>query len=54
MAAIPNLGAMARVGYVLAGVALACWGVFGADATWARILCGVLGGVLIVEGIIGF
>lgn len=53
MAAIPNLGAMARVGYVLAGVALAWWGLFSADAAWARILCAVLGGVLVVEGVIG-
>ena len=54
MAAVPNLGEMLRVGYVVAGVGLAAWGLFGADAGWARALWAVLGGVLIVEGLIGY
>ncbi len=54
MAALPNLGGMSRAGYVVAGVALVCWGLFGADAGWARILWAVPGGALIVEGLIGF
>jgi len=54
MAALPNLGGMSRTGYVAAGVALVCWGLFGADAGWARVLCALLGGGLIVEGLIGF
>ncbi len=53
MAALPNLGGMSRTGYVAAGVALACWGLFGAGAGWARILWAVLGGALVVEGLIG-
>lgn len=54
MAATPNLGGMARAGYLLAGVALAAWGVYGTEASWARILSLTGGGVLIVEGLIGF
>ena len=49
MAAVPNLRGMSRAGYVLAG-----WGLFGAQAAWARVLSAVAGGVLIVEGLIGF
>ena len=54
MAAVPNLRGMLRAGYVLAGVCLAGWGVFGAQAAWARVLSAVAGGVLIVEGLIGY
>ncbi len=54
MAGLPNLGGKARGGYVLTGVGLAAWGLFGAEAGWARILSAVAGGVLIVEGLIGF
>jgi len=54
MAALPNLGGKARAGYVFAGVVLASWGFFGAEAGWTRILSAVAGGVLIVEGLIGF
>ncbi len=54
MAALPNLRGMSRAGYVLAGVCLAGWGVFGAEAVWARVLSAVGGGILIVEGLIGF
>lgn len=54
MAALPNLSGMARTEYVLAGAALAAWGLFGADAGWAKIAFLVAGGVLIVEGLIGF
>jgi hypothetical protein len=54
MAVEPNLAWITRAGYVVAGVGLAAWGLFGADAAWARVLWAVLGGVLIVEGLIGF
>ncbi len=54
MALMPNLGGMTRAGYVVAGVALAAWGLFGANAAWARIPSLVIGGALIVEGLIGF
>ena len=54
VAVVPNLGGMARVGYVLAGVALAGWGLFGANAVWVKILSLALGGALIVEGLVGF
>jgi hypothetical protein len=54
MAVVPNLGGIARVGYVLAGVALTGWGLFGVDAAWAKTSLLVIGGALIVEGLIGF
>ncbi len=54
MAAVPNLSGNMRAGYVLVGVGLAAWGLFGADAVWARVLLLVAGGALIVEGLIGF
>jgi hypothetical protein len=54
MAAIPNLSGQWRAGYVLAGVVLTAWGLFGAQANWAILLLLVLGGLLIVEGLIGF
>ena len=54
MAVVPNLGGVTRAVYVLLGVALAAWGLFGAEADWARITWAVIGGALIVEGVIGF
>ena len=54
MAAEPNIGAMHRTIYVLGGVATALWGVFGADADWARLLAMFAGGALVVEGLIGY
>jgi fatty acid desaturase len=54
MAALPNLGGMSRAGYVVAGIALAAWGLFGANAGWVEVLWLVVGGTLIVEGVIGF
>lgn len=54
MAAQPNLSVVLRAVYVLAGAALAAWGLFGADAAWAKIFALVAGGAVIVEGLIGF
>ncbi len=54
MAAQPNIGGIWRASYVLGGIALALWGLFGAEATWARIVSLVFGGALLVEGGIGF
>jgi hypothetical protein len=54
MAVLPNLGGMFRAGYVVAGIALAAWGLFGANAGWVKVLWLVVGGTLIVEGVIGF
>ncbi len=54
MAVVSNLVGKWRAGYLLAGVALAAWGLFGAQATWARIASLAAGGVLVIEGLIGF
>ncbi len=54
MAAQSNIGGIWRTSYVLAGIALALWGLFGAEAAWARIVSLVFGGALLVEGVIGF
>ncbi len=54
MAAEPNIGAARRAIYVLGGVAVALWGVFGADAGWAKLLALFAGGALVVEGLIGY
>ena len=53
MTVVPNLAGKWRAGYLLAGLALAAWGLFGAVAAWARIAWLVGGGILIVEGLIG-
>ena len=54
MVAQPNIGGLWRTGYVLAGIALALWGLFGANSAWAKIASFVFGGALLVEGVIGF
>ncbi len=54
MALTPNLAGKWRAVYLLAGMALALWGLFGAQGSWARIALLVIGGVVIVEGLIGF
>ncbi|HJY86057.1 MAG TPA: YgaP-like transmembrane domain [Candidatus Acidoferrales bacterium] len=54
MAALSNLGGMSRGAYVVVGIALAAWGLFGANAGWVKLFWLVLGGTLIVEGVIGF
>ncbi len=54
MAAQPNLNGLARGAYTAVGAALIAWGFFGTDAEWMRYLLPVLGGILLVEGIIGY
>jgi len=54
MTAAPNLAGTTRAGYIAVGLGLAAWGLFGADAAWARVSWAALGGVLIVQGLIGF
>ena len=49
-----NLGGTGRTAYVLIGVSLAAWGLWGAEATVWRILVLAAGGALIVFGLIGF
>src|SRR5713101_2396291 len=54
MTVVPNLAGKWRAGYLLTGMALAAWGLFGAVAARSRIAWLVGGGTLIVEGLIGF
>jgi Protein of unknown function (DUF2892) len=54
MAAKPNVAGMARLLYVVAGAALASWGLWGADQGWTRGVWLMLGGVVLVFGIIGY
>ncbi len=54
MAALPNLSGKWRALYALGGAGLSAWGLFGSEADWARILLLVFGGLLIVEGLIGY
>jgi hypothetical protein len=54
MAAQPNVAGMARLLYVVAGAAVACWGLWGADQGWTQWTWLVLGGVAMILGIIGY
>lgn len=54
MAATSNLGFPARGAYILAGLGIALWGLYGADAAWARIFWLVLGSAVLLEGVIGY
>ena len=54
MAAEPNVTGMARLLYVVAGAALACWGLWGADQGWTQWSWLALGGALLVLGLIGY
>ena len=54
MAAQPNVAEMARLLYVVAGAALAGWGLWGADQGWTQWAWLSLGGAVLVLGIIGY
>lgn len=54
MAAQPNVAGMARLLYVVAGAAVASWGLWGADAGWTQWAWLALGGVILVLGIVGY
>ena len=45
MAAEPNIAGMARLLYIVAGAAVASWGLWGADQGWTQWTWLVLGGV---------
>jgi hypothetical protein len=53
MAAEPNVGGIARLAYLVAGVAASCWGLWGALG-WTQLFWLVLGGTLLVLGLIGY
>jgi hypothetical protein len=54
MAAEPNVAGAARLLYVVAGAAVASWGLWGADQGWTQRFWLVLGGALLVLGVIGY
>jgi hypothetical protein len=54
MAAEPNIAGMARLIYLVAGVAVASWGLWGADQGWTQWAWLALGGTLLVLGLIGY
>jgi DUF2892 family protein len=54
MAAQPNVMGIARLLYIVAGLGVASWGLWGADQGWTQWTWLVLGGVVLVLGIIGF
>ncbi len=54
MALLPNLNGKLRAAYLIVGIAFACWGLYGADASWARITWLAVGGLLVVFGVIGY
>jgi Inner membrane protein YgaP-like, transmembrane domain len=54
MAAEPNIAGMARLLYIVAGVGLASWGLWGADPGWTQWTWLILGGAVLVLGLIGY
>jgi len=54
MAAEPNVAGVARLLYVVAGAAVASWGLWGADQGWTQWTWLALGGALLVFGVIGY
>jgi hypothetical protein len=54
MAAEPNVAGMARLLYLVAGAAVASWGLWGADQGWTQWSWLVLGWALLVLGVIGY
>jgi len=54
MGAEPNVAGMARLLYVVAGVGVAGWGLWGADPGWTQWTWLALGAVLLVLGLIGY
>lgn len=54
MAAEPNVTGVARFLYIVAGGALAGWGLWGADPGWTQWAWLALGAALLVLGAIGY
>ncbi len=50
----PNLAGLARLSYVLAGMALVAWAIFYADPGMGRLLACIVGAVALIEGLIGY
>jgi hypothetical protein len=54
MAAEPNIVGMARLLYIVAGLGVASWGLWGADPGWTQWTWLAVGAFVLVLGIIGF
>lgn len=54
LSAQPNLHGIGRFFYTLVGAILIGYGFFGVEAQWAHYLLPSLGGVFLVEGLIGY
>jgi hypothetical protein len=54
MAAEPNIVGMARLLYIVGGVGLASWGLWGADPGWTQWTWLTAGGIVLVLGLVGF
>ena len=54
MAARPNIAGMARLVYVVAGVGLVAWGLWGVAGGWQRWAWLTVGGAIEVCGLIGY
>ena len=54
MAAEPNVAGIARLLHVVAGAAVASWGLWGADHGWTQWSWIAMGGALLVLGVIGY
>jgi hypothetical protein len=54
MAAEPNIAGVARLLYLVAGAAVASWGLWGAQQGWMQWAWLALGGALLVLGLIGY
>jgi hypothetical protein len=54
MAAEPNIAGVARLLYLVAGAAVASWGLWGAQQGWMQWAWLALGGALSVLGLIGY
>jgi hypothetical protein len=54
MTAEPNIAGMSRLLYLVAGVAVVSWGLWGADQGWSQWTWLALGGIILVLGLIGY
>jgi len=54
MPAEPNVTGMARLLHLVAGAAVASWGLWGAEQGWTQWAWLLLGGALLVLGLIGY
>lgn len=54
MPAQPNLSGLFRLVYIAVGLLFMAWGFFWTEKGWWHYLAPVLGGIVLVEGLIGY